>query len=172
MALQVQPTDVVAVAERAVERLRAQAGRRGLTITLSAPELPLTLIDPERIGQVLINLIHNAIKFTPPEGLIAVKIEAASPALTPRIAQELARLEGSGYVVISVSDTGIGIAAAELDRLFERFFKVDRARTRNSGGTGLGLAIAKHLVERHAGRIWAELQEGQGSTFRLLLPLA
>ena len=75
-------------------------------------------------------------------------------------------------ILLEVADTGLGIPHAEVERVFERFYKVDRARTRNVGGTGLGLAIAKHLVERHGGRIWVASTEGQGSTFSLLLPLA
>jgi two-component system phosphate regulon sensor histidine kinase PhoR len=75
-------------------------------------------------------------------------------------------------MLITVIDTGVGIPRAELPRIFERFYKVDRARTRNAGGTGLGLAIAKHLVEGHGGRIWALSEEGNGSTFYFVLPLA
>jgi len=71
-----------------------------------------------------------------------------------------------------VSDTGIGIPSQDLPRIFERFYKVDRARTRHAGGTGLGLAIAKHLVEGHGGRLWAESTEGHGSTFSFTLPVA
>jgi two-component system phosphate regulon sensor histidine kinase PhoR len=74
--------------------------------------------------------------------------------------------------LISVSDTGIGIPKHEIPRIFERFYKVDRARTRHAGGTGLGLAIARHLVEGHGGRIWASSQEGHGSTFWFTLPAA
>jgi two-component system phosphate regulon sensor histidine kinase PhoR len=75
-------------------------------------------------------------------------------------------------MLVCVTDTGIGIPRAEVPRVFERFYKVDRARTRNAGGTGLGLAIAKHLVEGHGGCIWAASEEGAGSTFSLVLPLA
>jgi two-component system phosphate regulon sensor histidine kinase PhoR len=76
------------------------------------------------------------------------------------------------WMLISVSDTGIGIPSQDLPRIFERFYKVDRSRTRNSGGTGLGLAIAKHLIEGHGGRLWATSEEGQGSTFYFTLPIA
>jgi two-component system phosphate regulon sensor histidine kinase PhoR len=76
------------------------------------------------------------------------------------------------WLLLSVTDNGIGIPATDLSRIFERFYKVDRARTRNAGGTGLGLAIAKHLVEGHGGRIWATSVEGEGSTFYLTLPVA
>jgi two-component system phosphate regulon sensor histidine kinase PhoR len=75
-------------------------------------------------------------------------------------------------MLVSVNDTGIGIPARELPRIFERFYKVDRSRNRNAGGTGLGLAIAKHLVEGHGGRLWADSEEGRGSTFFFTLPIA
>jgi two-component system phosphate regulon sensor histidine kinase PhoR len=158
---------------RALERLRRQAERRGLTInTELAEKLPSVLVDGDRIGQVLVNLVHNAIKWTPAGGTITIR---AVPALSPpdqRTARELQHVEGPGWIKISVHDTGIGIPASETDRIFERFYKVDRARTREGSGTGLGLAIAKHLVEHHGGRIWAESHEGQGSTFSMLLPVA
>jgi two-component system phosphate regulon sensor histidine kinase PhoR len=102
---------------------------------------------------VLTNLVHNAVKFTPPGGRITVT----------------ARPTGDD-VVISVQDTGVGIPAEDLPRIFERFYKADRARS--GGGTGLGLAIAKHIVQGHGGRLWAESVEGAGSTFRFSLPVA
>jgi two-component system phosphate regulon sensor histidine kinase PhoR len=76
------------------------------------------------------------------------------------------------WMLVTIADSGIGIPRSELPRIFERFYKVDRARTRYAGGTGLGLAIAKHLVEGHGGRIWAISEEGAGSTFYFALPLA
>jgi two-component system phosphate regulon sensor histidine kinase PhoR len=138
----------------AVERMQLQAERAGLTISLECQEdLPPVSADPTRIEQVLVNLLHNAIKFTPPGGKITV----------------------SGYheatsVIIFVKDTGVGIAPDALPRIFERFYKADRARS--GGGTGLGLSIARHLVEAHGGRIWAESAVSQGSTFYFSIPLA
>jgi two-component system phosphate regulon sensor histidine kinase PhoR len=101
---------------------------------------------------VLVNLLHNSIKFTPPGGHITVS----------------ASREEEG-VVISVSDTGVGIDPSDLPRIFERFYKADKART--GGGTGLGLAIARHTVEAHGGRIWAESTIGKGTTIHFSLPL-
>lgn len=176
MVITLQPADIAAVIERVIERLQPQASRRHLRLaTKIAPELPLALLDAERISQVLLNLLNNALKFTPEGGSITVAARLVAggtfPAAT-RLDREIAESGLEQAIVVSVADTGIGIPAPEVDRVFERFYKVDRARTRNSGGTGLGLAIAKHLVERHGGRIWVESSEGQGSAFSLLLPVA
>jgi two-component system, OmpR family, phosphate regulon sensor histidine kinase PhoR len=138
----------------AVERMQLQAERAGLNLSLECPEdLPAVYADPGRVEQVLVNLLHNAIKFTPPGGKISVS----------------AYREG-GNVVIYVKDSGVGIAPDALPRIFERFYKADKARS--GGGTGLGLSIARHLVEAHGGKIWAESMVGQGSTFNFTIPLA
>jgi two-component system phosphate regulon sensor histidine kinase PhoR len=102
---------------------------------------------------VMMNLLYNAIKFTPPGGTITV---SANP------------LEKD--VEFSIQDTGEGISTEDLPRIFERFYKADRSRS--GGGTGLGLAIARHIVEAHGGRIWAESTEGKGSTFFFTLPIS
>ncbi len=137
-----------------VERLSSQAERAGLTLTVALePDLPAVLADPERVQQVITNLVHNAIKFTPQKGAVTV---SATPA--------------PGEVVVQVTDTGIGIAPKDLPRIFERFYKADRARS--GGGTGLGLAIARHIIQAHGGRIWVQSTEGQGSTFSFSLPTA
>jgi two-component system phosphate regulon sensor histidine kinase PhoR len=142
------------LAAEAEARLRMQADRVDVRVILDAPPgLPNVLADPARVVQVLINLLHNAIKFTPPGGEVTLA---------------LAR-EGEA-VRFMVADTGIGISPLDLPRIFERFYKVDKSRA--SGGTGLGLAIAKHIVQAHGGRIWAESDgEGQGATFAFTLPV-
>jgi two-component system phosphate regulon sensor histidine kinase PhoR len=138
----------------AYERMAVQADRAGLTLTQACPkDLPAVFADPDRITQVLINLIHNAIKFTPAGGEITTS----------------AYLDGE-QIVFFVRDTGVGIERKDLGRIFERFYKADQART--SGGTGLGLSIAKHMIESHGGYIWAESVLGEGSTFSFTLPLA
>jgi two-component system phosphate regulon sensor histidine kinase PhoR len=144
------PCDLINVA---VERMILQAERAKINIQIICPDrLPPVMVDPYRMGQVLINLIHNAIKFTSPGGQI---ILSASMTET--------------HVVFSIKDNGIGIAPQELERIFERFYKEDRARS--GGGTGLGLSIARHLVEAHGGRIWADSTPGEGSTFFFSLPI-
>ena len=117
------------------------------------PGVPLVRGDEARIGQVLVNLLHNAVKFSPDGGLVIVRV----------------RVE-AGDVITSVIDQGVGIPKAAQARIFERFYKVDRARVRGEvGGTGLGLAIARHVIEQHDGRIWVESEEGVGSTFAFAL---
>lgn len=145
------PGDLVATT---VGRLAQKAERAGLQLSADVPEgLPPVNGDPDRLVQVLSNLVENAIKYTPAGGRVTLS----------------ARHEG-GRVLIAVADTGIGIPRADLGRIFERFYRVDKARTRATGGTGLGLAIAKHIVEAHGGTIAVESEVGKGSTFTVILP--
>ncbi|MCC5890213.1 MAG: cell wall metabolism sensor histidine kinase WalK [Alkalibacterium sp.] len=110
-------------------------------------------VDPDRMIQVLDNIMNNAIKYSPDGGTITGRMKV-----------------DSDYVVISISDQGMGIPQADLHKIFSRFYRVDRARSRAMGGSGLGLAISKEVVEQHGGQIWAESTEGQGTTFYLSLP--
>ncbi|MBN1261721.1 MAG: HAMP domain-containing protein [Anaerolineae bacterium] len=152
--LYVKPTPVSDLVVRSVERLSPQAMRSGLSLAVDLPEaLPLVLADKERVQRVVTNLVHNAIKFTSAGGSIAVTAYAET-----------------NRVVIMVKDTGVGISEEDLPRIFERFYKADRARS--GGGTGLGLAISKHIVQAHGGRIWVESEVGSGSTFFFSLPAA
>jgi two-component system phosphate regulon sensor histidine kinase PhoR len=162
--LSLVPTPVADVVAPPLERLHPQAERAGLTLSVDLPsDLPPVLADAERVRQVVTNLLHNAIKFTRPGGRVTVRAYAVQDeGLLPKADHH--HLE----VIIEVADTGVGIPADDLPRIFERFYKADRARS--GGGTGLGLAIAKHIVQGHGGRIWAESIEGQGSTFYFTLP--
>ena len=138
----------------AYERLRLQAERAGLSLTVDCPDdLPNVLADASRVQQALVNLLHNAIKFTSSGGQVILRT-----------------VQQDREILFCVTDTGIGIAAEDLARIFERFYKVDRSRA--TSGTGLGLAIARHLVEAHGGRIWAESEVGKGSTFYFTIPIA
>jgi two-component system phosphate regulon sensor histidine kinase PhoR len=150
--LELKPVSVAALLISAAERIRAQVERAGLVLRLdTAQEMTEVRVDPPRLEQVLVNLIHNAVKFTRPGGEVV-----------------LAAYTESDFVRFSVRDTGVGIPADNLERIFERFYKADRARS--GGGTGLGLSISRHLVEAHGGRIWAESAEVQGSTFYFTIP--
>jgi two-component system phosphate regulon sensor histidine kinase PhoR len=148
--------DLVRVARTTAERLRLFAERQGLRLDLELPDHVAPVRgDEDRLGQVLINLLHNAVKFSPDGGRIVVGVR-----------------DEEGEVRVWVRDPGIGVPNADLARIFERFYKVDRARVRGRGGTGLGLSIARHVVESHGGRIWADSEEGSGSTFTFSIPTA
>ena len=150
--------DLGPLAADATERLRLFADRQGVELrTVVEPDLPRVHGDAARLGQVVVNLVHNAVKFSPDGGTVTVAVST-----------------WGDDVVVAVEDHGVGIPRAAQDRVFERFYKVDRARQRPEpgGGTGLGLAIARHVVEGHGGRIWVESEEGVGSTFRFALPIA
>ncbi|WP_420627592.1 ATP-binding protein [Candidatus Leptofilum sp.] len=141
-----------------MDRLKHQAERANLHLILDLPAaLPLVLADPTRIHQVVSNLLHNAIKFTPDGGKITLKANVETE---------------KNEVVVTIQDSGIGIAKEELERIFERFYKSDRARTRSLGGTGLGLAISRHVVQAHNGRIWVKSKEHKGSSFYFTLPIS
>jgi signal transduction histidine kinase len=136
-----------------IEMARAD---RGVRVADAVPDdLPPVLVDPERVHQVLFNLLDNAVRYTPAGGEVTVAAHRAN-----------------GGCEIAVSDTGPGIAPEHLPRLFERFYRADAARSRGDGGTGIGLAIARSVVEAHGGRIRAESRLGQGSVFTFDLPVA
>jgi signal transduction histidine kinase len=148
------PTDLGPLAQQAVAALRPRAEAAGVELHVDLPSrLPPVKVDPERIGQVLRNLLNNAVTHTSRGGTVAV-----------------AAGMGDGSVRVSVRDTGVGIAAEDLPYVFERFYRADRSRCRTTGGAGLGLAIAKYLVEAHGGQIAVESQVGVGSTFFFTLP--
>lgn len=150
-----EDVDLGPLATDATERLRLFAERQGVTLRVDVTgPVPTVRGDPARLEQVLINLVHNAVKFSPDGGDVVIGVRADGKT-----------------VVASVTDHGVGIPRAAQDRIFERFYKVDRARVRGeAGGTGLGLAIARHVIEQHHGRIWVESVEGSGSTFAFALP--
>lgn len=173
IALQMSPHAPLRLIEHAIERIQPQADSTHITVshTVTA-DLPAVLVDEGRVDQVFLNLLHNAVKFTPDHGSITIHAQhivfPCDSSITPRPPVDHATGE---WVLFCVSDTGVGIEKEHLDRVFERFYKVDQARTRGSG-TGLGLAIARHLVEGHGGRIWVVSTVGQGTTFAFTLPTA
>lgn len=156
MEMHMQRMDLRELGQKAAAAMEGQAKSQGLTLTCDLPEeMPAVTGDPERIQQVIINIITNAIKYNKPQGSIAI---------TGGVEEE--------QVFLRVEDTGIGVPKADLERLFERFYRVDKARSRESGGTGLGLAIAKQIVETHGGRIGFDSEYGKGSIVTLYLPRA
>jgi signal transduction histidine kinase len=141
---------------RVLSEIEVTRHRHDVELAQEVPDdVPTVFADAERVHQVLFNLLDNAVRFTPPGGRICVSASGHN-----------------GSVDITVRDTGPGIAAEHLPRVFERFYRVDTARSRDEGGTGIGLAIARSVVEAHGGRIWAESEPGKGSTFTFELPVA
>ena len=156
MEMKMEPMDLLSIGKKAVQAMEMEAKNRGLTLTARRPDaLPGTVGDAERIQQVVVNILTNAIKYNKPDGSITVTCGS----------------EG-GRVFLRVEDTGIGVPKADLPRIFERFYRVDKARSRESGGTGLGLAIARQIAETHGGSIAFDSEYGKGSVVTLWLPAA
>jgi two-component system phosphate regulon sensor histidine kinase PhoR len=148
--LESHPVSVAALVNGCVESARLKAESRGLEITVELPEdIPCIRGDAVQLGEVLQNLVDNALQYTPAGGHI-----------------DVTAYSNGHEVIFTVADTGIGIPESDLERIFERFYRVDAARSREAGGTGLGLSIARHIVDAHGGRIWVESAVGQGSRFR------
>jgi two-component system phosphate regulon sensor histidine kinase PhoR len=136
--------------------IRPLAEKGGQQLVLDVVPALTAFLDPARFKQVLYNYLSNAVKFTPAGGIVTVRIQ----------------LDGNDCFLLEVEDTGIGIPHDDLPRIFERFYRVDKARSREVGGTGLGLSIVKHIIERANGTVSVESQLGKGSTFTLMLPAA
>jgi two-component system, OmpR family, phosphate regulon sensor histidine kinase PhoR len=162
--LKIEQLEPMRVLAEAAELMQEQAGRRGLRLEVNCPPgLPKLAGDRDRLHQVMLNLIDNAIKYTPREGRVTVE------------AREVADANGAGAkpgVALVVVDTGEGIPAADIPRLTERFYRVDRTRSRELGGTGLGLAIVKHIVQLHHGALRIESKVHEGTTVSVWIPAA
>jgi two-component system phosphate regulon sensor histidine kinase PhoR len=167
--LHLDDVDLGRVAAESAERLRPFAERQGVTLLVQVePELPPVRGEAARLAQVFANLVHNAVKFSPSgtEVRVGVRREPVGSSISAR-----PRSAGPAMLVGWVADDGPGIAAADQQRIFERFYKADRTRA-SGGGTGLGLAIARHIVEGHGGVIRVESEEGRGATFMFTIPVS
>lgn len=148
--LELNHLDISGTMAKACMLLQERAAQKNITIINESLncDLPRVMADQGRLEQVMVNLLENAIKYTPDNGTIRLFTE-----------------EDNEFVKVSVSDTGIGIPYKDVPRIFERFYRVDEARTREQGGTGLGLAIVKHIVQLHGGDVFVTSEPGQGSVF-------
>ncbi|HKX62576.1 MAG TPA: ATP-binding protein, partial [Verrucomicrobiae bacterium] len=149
------PVDLQNEAQHVVDDLRARAAEKNVRLEIDVPAGLMATADADRLQQVLYNLVENAIKYGRNGGRV-------------RIGARL--LEGQPKVEVRVEDDGPGIPADARERVFERFYRVDRARARESGGTGLGLSIVKHIVQAHGGEVWVKSELGEGATFFFTLP--
>jgi two-component system phosphate regulon sensor histidine kinase PhoR len=164
-AMHYSRTSLTPAVDTALDVVREKAEKRGVRLLRDLPaELPAFIADQDRVVQVLVNLIDNAVKYTEAGGSVTV---SAASAEVPRTNGAVAR----AGIEIRISDTGIGIPSQDLPRLTERFYRVDKARSRALGGTGLGLAIVKHIVQAHEGALKIESELGRGTTVRVWLPI-
>lgn len=155
MPLKIEEVNLTKLIKETASFLQEEAREKGIALIIPPIEYSVFLQgDSDRLRQILLNLMSNAIQYTPEQGEVTINV------------REIPEEE----IELQVSDTGIGIGAKHLPRIFERFYRVDKARSRASGGTGLGLAIVKHLVESHHGRIFVESHEGNGTTFTIIFP--
>lgn len=156
MKIVFMPTNLGNALTRVFEILKKSADDKRIKIEMAVPkDIPKVLADESRLTQVMLNLLDNAIKFTPENG--SIKISASKT---------------DGFVRTDINDTGVGIPDKDLPRIFERFYRVDKAHSRELGGTGLGLSIVKHIVQSHGGDVWVKSALGEGSTFSFTIPAA
>jgi two-component system OmpR family sensor kinase/two-component system sensor histidine kinase BaeS len=178
LALNIQQSAVAPLVTGVAGLFAEPAAAQGVALDITLPDdLPEVLADPDRVRQVLHNLLANALRYTPEGGTITLSARHATKDERPKTkdtdsASRPSVLGPSSFVVLQVRDTGQGIAPEDLPHVFERFWRADRARARDQGGSGLGLAIAKQLVEAQGGQIGVESVVGQGSRFWLTLPVA
>ncbi|WP_229672425.1 two-component system histidine kinase PnpS [Pullulanibacillus camelliae] len=147
-----EAVDVARIAQETIELLKETARKKEISVQFNTSGTTVASGDSARLKQMFVNIINNAIAYSPEKSHISVEVA-----------------EEGNAVIFRTTDTGIGIVKEEIPRIFERFYRVDRARSRNSGGTGLGLAIVKHLTEAHNGRIEVESEQGVGTTFSIYL---
>lgn len=157
--------DLTPLIQQAIQEVQNEARAHGVQIETQLPERLTLLAQRDQMLQVVLNLLTNAIRYNKPNGQVWVRAFKRSTA-------DLSTSSDRSEVILEVQDTGIGIPSEELPRIFERFYRVDKTRSRETGGTGLGLSIVKHIVEAHGGRVEVESEYRVGSTFRVILPAA
>ena len=155
ITLNLQPVPLRPLADKVLADLKSRPDAKGVKLVNDLPELTATA-DANRLEQVLANLVDNAIKYGRADGTVTVGGQKAD----------------ADKIEIYVQDDGPGIPPESLDRVFERFYRVDKARSREQGGTGLGLSIVKHIVQSHGGKVWVKSEPGKGATFFFTLPPA
>ena len=155
IVLNIQKVELRSVAEDVIDDLQSRAGDKKVNLENQVPDDVVVRADADRVQQVIFNLVDNAIKYGRPEGRVWIN----------------ARLADGQFAEVSVRDNGPGIPPDSIDRVFERFYRADKARSREQGGTGLGLSIVKHIVQSHGGKVWVESELGRGATFFFTLPL-
>ena len=162
------PVNLPVVVRDVMRHLSDKAKQCEIALEYQAPSNPEIVIcgDGAGIEQVVFNLVDNALSYTPAGGTVTISLQAPEEATNGN-----GEAPPTQFATLTVRDTGIGIPPEDVTRVFERFYRVDKARSRSQGGTGLGLAISKHIVDNHNGYIEVESEEGQGTTFRVLLPL-
>jgi two-component system phosphate regulon sensor histidine kinase PhoR len=155
IVLSLQKFELRPLVDEVLNDLRAKAGDKRCTLENNVPPEIAVRADADRLQQVLFNLVDNSIKYGRPEGRVEIRARLAHP-----------------MVEVSVRDNGPGVPPDAIERIFERFYRVDKARSREQGGTGLGLAIVKHIVQSHGGEVWVKSEPGHGATFYVTLPAA
>ena len=155
IVLNIQKVELRSVAEDVMDDLQSRAGDKKVNLENQVPDDVVVRADADRVQQVIFNLVDNAIKYGHPEGRVWIN----------------ARLADGQFAEVSVRDNGPGIPPDSIDRVFERFYRADKARSREQGGTGLGLSIVKHIIQSHGGEVWVESELGRGATFFFTLPL-
>ena len=154
MRMNLQPVELRRLAEKILDDFKTRAAARRVTLTNAVPEL-FAPVDADRLQQVFANLVDNAIKYGRNDGHVTISAH-----------------RNNGTIELCIQDDGPGIPSESLERIFERFYRVDKARSREQGGTGLGLSIVKHIVQGHGGRVWARSEPGKGAAFYFTLPAA
>ncbi len=174
MQIRVGALDVHQAIESITHTFTPGAEERGVTIKLEAPDhLPVLWADPDRLDQVLTNLVGNALKFTPEDGCVTITAGYRKPDPANQLHQQdgPSPLSGEGYITVAITDTGAGMPEDDIERIFDKFYQTDHSMTRKTGGTGLGLPICREIITKHGGRIWAASPPGEGATFAFEIPV-